>query len=173
MASKASFVHNPVQVCPHSNSERIIFNGIEAWLLEQDGFLTAYLSGGNISQYTNPSTNSTSTSNSSLPVPDPRTSEDCLFLDVIAPQKIFNSSSTKKRQTGAPVLVWIYGGGYTEGDKSSYGNPASLIARSLENGNEGVVYVAMNYRLGLFVSCSFFLGVCANGLRAGYPEQIT
>jgi carboxylesterase type B len=49
------------------------------------------------------------------------------------------------------VLVWIYGGGYTEGDKTSSGDPAGLIARSLENGSEGVVYVAMNYRLGLFV----------------------
>ncbi len=41
------------------------------------------------------------------------------------------------------------------GDKTSTGNPATLIATSQENGGEGVVYVAMNYRLGLFVSCYF------------------
>jgi carboxylesterase type B len=49
------------------------------------------------------------------------------------------------------VLVWIYGGGYTEGDKSGSGDPAGLVATSLENGGEGVIFVAMNYRLGLFV----------------------
>ena len=107
---------------------------------------------------------------SSLPSPDPRTSEDCLFLDVMVPTKIFNSSQSpqKKRGTpynvecvpgepckevpaGAPVLVWIYGGGYVGGDKTSSGNPAGFIASSLQNGSEGVVFVAMNYRLGLFV----------------------
>jgi hypothetical protein len=31
--------------------------------------------------------------------------EDCLFLDVIVPESIYNSKSS------APVLVWVYGGG--------------------------------------------------------------
>jgi acetyl esterase/lipase len=44
-----------------------------------------------------------------LASPDPRTTEDCLFLDVIAPETIFNQN------TSAPVLVWIYGGGYVNG----------------------------------------------------------
>ncbi len=57
----------------------------------------------------------------------------------------------KEVSAGAPVLVWIYGGGYTGGDKTSAGDPASLIARSLENESEEVIFVAMNYRLGLFV----------------------
>jgi carboxylesterase type B len=48
-------------------------------------------------------------------------------------------------------MVQIFGGGYTEGDKISVGNPAGWIARSQENGSEGVIYVAMNYRIGLFV----------------------
>jgi carboxylesterase type B len=67
----------------------------------------------------------------------------------MVPTTIFNASSA-----GAPVLVWIYGGGYTEGDKSGSGNPAGLLATSLENGGEGVIFVAMNYRLGLFVCFS-------------------
>jgi carboxylesterase type B len=57
----------------------------------------------------------------------------------------------KEEPAGAPVLVWIYGGGYVAGDKTSSGNPAGLVASSLQNGSEGVVFVAMNYRLGLFV----------------------
>lgn len=82
-----------------------------------------------------------------LPPVDPRTTEDCLFLDVVVPQSIFES---KDRGYGAPVLVWIYGGGYTAGSKSDSGNPAGLLARSESNGGQGVIYVSMNYRLGAF-----------------------
>jgi carboxylesterase type B len=123
---------------------------------------------------------------SSLPSPDPRASEDCLFLDVIVPTTIFNSSGAPKRRgvpqdvecdpglpckeipAGAPVLVWIYGGGYTTGDKTSSGNPAGLIARSLGNASEGVIFVAMNYRLGLFVSFTYLLWDFANFCRDGF-----
>ena len=80
----------------------------------------------------------------SLAAPDPRQSEDCLFLDVIVPESIYASNKS------APVLVWVYGGGYVYGDKTSTGNPATLIAQSQVDEGEGVVYVAMNYRLGLF-----------------------
>ena len=74
-----------------------------------------------------------------LPSADSRTSEDCLFLDVFVPTKIFNSTkkngrhNRKNETAGAPVLVWIYGGGYTGGDKTSSGNAAGLIASSLQN----------------------------------------
>lgn len=98
---------------------------------------------------------------------DPRTNEDCLFLDIIVPRKVFEKAGSKK---GAPVLgesicnlnysssefnyanvdakVWIYGGGFTGGDKAGIntGNPAGLIQRS----NDGIIYVALNYRLGAF-----------------------
>ena len=58
----------------------------------------------------------------------------------------------------APVLVWIYEGGYTAGDKQRGGplnpagafNPAGLIASSVENTGQGIVYVALNYRVGLY-----------------------
>jgi carboxylesterase type B len=48
----------------------------------------------------------------------------------------------------APVLVWIYGGGYVEGSKVY--NPAGLISQSQKNGGEGFIFVAINYRLGMF-----------------------
>jgi carboxylesterase type B len=47
-------------------------------------------------------------------------------------------------------LVWIHGGGFVLGSKSSSGNPAGLIARSQVGGQEGVIIVAINYRLGMF-----------------------
>jgi carboxylesterase type B len=78
---------------------------------------------------------------------DPRTTEDCLFLDVVVPKKVFDNAGKGK---GAAVLVWIYGGGYTIGSKSGSGNPAGLIKRSLNHDAEGVIYVTLNYRLGAF-----------------------
>jgi len=67
-------------------------------------------------------------------------------LDVVVPQIIFNKTG-KSGNKGAPVMVWIYGGGFTFTDPS--GNPAGLIKRSQERSgyNEGVIYVKMNYRV--------------------------
>ncbi|KAJ9299831.1 hypothetical protein DTO271G3_2715 [Paecilomyces variotii] len=80
---------------------------------------------------------------------DPRTTEDCLFLDVIVPQAVFEKSRNGCGFAGVPVLVWLYGGGFTTGDKSQY-DPSGLIHRSTEGGKDGIVYVALNYRLGAF-----------------------
>ncbi|KAL9011611.1 MAG: hypothetical protein Q9173_003557 [Seirophora scorigena] len=85
-----------------------------------------------------------------------RTTEDCLFLDVVVPEQVFSRGNHSSRPgKGAPVLVWIYGGGYTFSDKTGDGagrffNPAGLIQASRNDGSEGVVYVAFNYRLGAF-----------------------
>jgi len=97
---------------------------------------------------------------SEVPAPDLRTSEDCLFLDVVVPASIYNSKYARQRRgeicdyecksTGAPVLVWIYGGLFVQGDKTGSGNPATLIARSQASNGTGVIFVAMNYRLGMF-----------------------
>ena len=59
-------------------------------------------------------------------------SEDCLYLNVWTPAK-----SPKDK---LPVLVWIYGGGFSMG--SSAFNDGSELAR------KGVVLVSMNYRVG-------------------------
>ncbi len=79
-----------------------------------------------------------------------------VFLDVFVPQKVYDSEQGRrtrkkhgKASQGAPVLVWIYGGGFTGGNKVS-GNPATLISHAEENDGEGIVFVAMNYRVGLF-----------------------
>ena len=79
---------------------------------------------------------------------DPRTTEDCLFLDVVVPSKIFHRANHKGFVSGnslAPVLVWIFGGGYVGGEKSS-NDPSELISRSMVVG-DGIVYVAINYRV--------------------------
>ncbi|KAH8895297.1 alpha/beta-hydrolase [Thozetella sp. PMI_491] len=71
--------------------------------------------------------------------------EACLMLDIYVPAKVFDGSSKK-----APVLAWYHGGGFTYGSKASAGNPAGLIARSQLNDTDGMIFVSVNYRLGLF-----------------------
>ncbi|KAI9889653.1 MAG: hypothetical protein M1814_005054 [Vezdaea aestivalis] len=70
-------------------------------------------------------------------------SEDCLFLDVTVPKKYFEGDHNTQQ---APVLIWIHGGGFFFGDKLTNFPPAGLI----QAGNENVIFVAMNYRLGAF-----------------------
>uniref|UniRef100_A0A3Q1ESN3 Carboxylic ester hydrolase n=1 Tax=Acanthochromis polyacanthus TaxID=80966 RepID=A0A3Q1ESN3_9TELE len=67
-------------------------------------------------------------------------SEDCLYLNVWSPH--FNHSQNSPM---APVLVWIYGGGYHGGTSSLDLYGGHFLSRS-----EGVVVVSMNYRLGAF-----------------------
>jgi para-nitrobenzyl esterase len=60
------------------------------------------------------------------------TSEDCLSLNVFSPHGA----------RGAPVMVWIFGGGNVYGANSVPSNDGTSFAR------DGVVLVSINYRLG-------------------------
>ncbi|XP_068084824.1 juvenile hormone esterase [Anabrus simplex] len=63
--------------------------------------------------------------------------EDCLFLNVYTPE-LPGSGSLK------PVMVWIHGGGFIVGSGNrQFQGPQFLI-------NKGIVYVSINYRLGVF-----------------------
>lgn len=86
-----------------------------------------------------------------IPVPrGPSETEDCLYLDVLVPEKIFSKRDDRSWHK-APVLVWIYGGGFVLGGKTQNGDGSGLIARSTEDPNdEGVIFVAMNYRVRVF-----------------------
>lgn len=46
--------------------------------------------------------------------------------------------------------MWIHGGGFTSGSKTSTGGPAGILARSTLNNNQGIIFVSINYRLGMF-----------------------
>jgi para-nitrobenzyl esterase len=75
--------------------------------------------------------------NVSVDLPDsPRTGEDCLYLNV------WTGAATRAERR--PVMVWIFGGAYTEGAGSSPHNDGEALAR------KGVVAVTFNYRLGPF-----------------------
>jgi para-nitrobenzyl esterase len=66
----------------------------------------------------------------------PGIDEDCLYLNVWTAA----ASSSERR----PVMVWIFGGAYTEGAGSSPHSEGEALAR------KGVVLVTFNYRLGPF-----------------------
>ena len=79
---------------------------------------------------------------------DPRATEDCLFLDVMVPRKAFQRRILKSDRVrkGAAVMVWIHGGGYCAGTK--YDVPlGGLVSRSQQDNEDGVILIAMNYRL--------------------------
>ncbi|XP_077494287.1 acetylcholinesterase-like [Amblyomma americanum] len=75
---------------------------------------------------------------------DVKYGEDCLHLNVW----------TRKGNRNAPVLVWIYGGGFTYGS-ASYDNYTGVVIAA----KTGFVVASMNYRVGV-------LGF----LNAGSPE---
>ncbi|KAI4815599.1 hypothetical protein KUCAC02_005740, partial [Chaenocephalus aceratus] len=74
--------------------------------------------------------------------PNTPVSEDCLYLNVWSPR--FNTTQSKPSPL-APVLVWIYGGGFISGTSSLDIYNGRFLTKS-----EGVVVVSMNYRLGAF-----------------------
>ncbi len=69
----------------------------------------------------------------------PNSNEDCLYLNVFTPDNLLNGKSGAK----LPVLVWIHGGGYVDGETNDY--DATKLAKDGK-----LVVVTLNYRLNLF-----------------------
>lgn len=74
--------------------------------------------------------------------PNTPISEDCLYLNVWSPNV---NRSQPQPQPLAPVMVWIYGGGFISGTSSLPMYNGRFLSQS-----ENVVVVSMNYRLGAF-----------------------
>jgi para-nitrobenzyl esterase len=84
-------------------------------------------------------------------IPKQPISEDCLYLNLWTP--------AKKTDENLPVMVWIYGGGFSSG-----GNTVPLYDGE-DLAKKGIVVVALNYRVGM-------LGFFAHPeLSAENPEQ--
>ncbi|NBA86911.1 carboxylesterase family protein [Emticicia sp. CRIBPO] len=63
-------------------------------------------------------------------------SEDCLYLNIWTP-----AASNKAK---LPVIVWIYGGGFVSG------SAACPIYDGEELSKKGVIFISINYRVGIF-----------------------
>ncbi|KAJ5792334.1 Carboxylesterase [Penicillium pulvis] len=91
-------------------------------------------------------------------------SEDCLTLRIDRPA---NATSADR----LPVMVWIYGGGDTVGQiyDTAY-EPTVLVLGAAEAGTP-VIYVAMNYRLGLLGFAASQALSAEDSLNAGLLDQ--
>jgi para-nitrobenzyl esterase len=75
--------------------------------------------------------------NLAIDLPDsPKMSEDCLYLNVFTP--------AAKPDQKLPVMVWVYGGAYTEGAGSMPISDGNALAK------KGAIVVSFNYRVGPF-----------------------
>ncbi|GAQ44557.1 hypothetical protein AtubIFM56815_004777 [Aspergillus tubingensis] len=91
-------------------------------------------------------------------------SEDCLTLRVDRP---LNTSPSDR----LPVLVWIYGGGDTIGQIYDSAYDPSLLVYGAAQKDVPVIYVAMNYRLGIFGFASSPALNESDSLNAGLLDQ--
>ena len=69
-------------------------------------------------------------------IPDTPISEDCLYLNVWTGAR----ASAERR----PVLVWIYGGGFSSGGAGCPIYDGEAMAQ------KGIIFVSINYRVGIF-----------------------
>ena len=83
----------------------------------------------------------------------PTSSEDCLFLNVWRP-------ASAAQNAKLPVMVWIYGGGFTGGSSAMPFTSGTQFAK------QGVVLVAANYRVGRFGFFAF------PALSKEHPEDL-
>lgn len=68
------------------------------------------------------------------PGENPDMSEDCLYLNIWSP--------AKTKEENLPVMVWIYGGGF------SFGTTAGSVTDGTNLAKEGVIVVSIAYRVG-------------------------
>ncbi|KAI8724080.1 Carboxylic ester hydrolase [Fusarium sp. LHS14.1] len=73
--------------------------------------------------------------------PPPPTTEDCLFLDIHVTRKVFDSAKNHNGGCDAPVLVW-------NGYPSLGFEPDGLLKHAESFEKDGIIFVALNYRLG-------------------------
>ncbi len=91
----------------------------------------------------------------------PSSTEDCLYLNVFTPKGGGQSLGNQKKPHLKPVMVWIYGGGLSNGGTNWY-DPSYLV-------NQGdVVFVSMNYRLNILGFFSHPAIDSGQDLRANY-----
>ncbi|CAE6473900.1 unnamed protein product [Rhizoctonia solani] len=89
-------------------------------------------------------------------------SEDCLTLNI---RKVSDSTSSGL----LPVMIWIYGGGFYNGDVTGY--TGRLLLPKAASLGKPIVYVSLNYRLGVFGFPPGIASVNAGAQNLGLKDQ--
>ncbi|TBU28362.1 extracellular triacylglycerol lipase precursor [Dichomitus squalens] len=92
-------------------------------------------------------------------------SEDCLTLNIYRP-----SEALLPTNASVPVLFWIYGGGFLEGETSIY-DATEIIVQSVLRGTP-IVYVSVNYRVGPFGFPQGTEAAQLGALNVGLKDQL-
>ena len=71
-------------------------------------------------------------------------SEDCLSLNIEIPKNAYNERTKSFEGSDLPVMIFIHGGGYVIGMGKEF------YVRSEEFSKRNVIFVTVNYRLGVF-----------------------
>ncbi|KAG8712189.1 hypothetical protein FRC08_014920 [Ceratobasidium sp. 394] len=87
-------------------------------------------------------------------------SEDCLTLNIWKPTKVSGK---------LPVMVWIHGGGYYIGESARY--PGTFLLERAAKIGKPVIYVALNYRFGLYGFPPGQAAADAGALNLGLKDQ--
>ncbi|CAE6452760.1 unnamed protein product [Rhizoctonia solani] len=96
----------------------------------------------------------------SIPYTNNTISEDCLTLNIWKPINV----------TGKlPVMVYIYGGAFYIGDTVGY--PGTFILERASKIGKPIIYVAMNYRLGIYGFPPGQAAYNAGGGNLGFKDQ--
>ncbi|KZV69239.1 alpha/beta-hydrolase [Peniophora sp. CONT] len=89
-------------------------------------------------------------------------SDDCLNINIFRP--------ARAQAKSLPVLIWIYGGAYVQGDSSMY-DGANLVARSIAQGKP-ILFASINYRLGPWGFPQGIAATTAGLLNLGLKDQL-
>ncbi|CAE6417154.1 unnamed protein product [Rhizoctonia solani] len=95
-----------------------------------------------------------------VPFTNNRISEDCLTLNVWKP---INATGN------LPVMVWIYGGGFYQGEIQRY--PGTQLLERANKIGRPIIYVAMNYRLGIYGFPPGQAATDAGALNLAFKDQ--
>ncbi|KAH8176833.1 carboxylesterase family protein [Sarocladium implicatum] len=84
-------------------------------------------------------------SSESVPTLNAPQSEDCLYLDIQVPEKALRDPTLK-----LPVIVYVFGGGYTLGGKDLLEPLLPLYDGSgmIKQSGKNIIFISFNYRLG-------------------------
>ncbi|CAE6414041.1 unnamed protein product [Rhizoctonia solani] len=95
-----------------------------------------------------------------VPYTNNRISEDCLTLNVWKPTNVVGK---------LPVMVWIYGGGFYQGEIQRY--PGTYLLERANKIGKPIIYVAMNYRLGIYGFPPGQAAADAGGTNLAFKDQ--